>query len=96
MLHLISASPVEPAVLERIDAGCSIVFMDNAVLQLMRGGRLSARLTQLAASNRLCALSADLQIRGIDAGQIVEGIEVIDYHGLVELAVAHPIIQSWH
>lgn len=96
MLHLISASPVEAAVLERIDAGSSVVFMDNAVLQLLRGGRLNAGLSRLAASSRLFALSADLQIRGIDAGQIVEGIEVIDYHGLVELAVAHPIIQSWH
>jgi hypothetical protein len=35
-------------------------------------------------------------MRGIDADRIVQGIEVIDYQGLVELAVAHPLIQSWH
>ncbi len=95
MLHLISASPIAAAVLERIDAGDSIVFLDNAVLWILRSGQLSGRLTGLLGDHPLFALSADLIMRGIDADQIVAGIEVIDYPGLVELTVAHPLIQSW-
>jgi tRNA 2-thiouridine synthesizing protein B len=96
MLHLISASPVPAAVLERIDPGSSIVFLENAVLWILRNGRLHDRLAGKLADHHLYALSADLAMRGIEADRIVEGIEVIDYQGLVELTVAHPLIQSWN
>jgi tRNA 2-thiouridine synthesizing protein B len=96
MLHLISASPISRAVLERIDPGSSVVFLENAVLWILGNGQLSERLSGMLAEHRLYALSADLLMRGIDADRIVQGIEVIDYQGLVELAVAHPLIQSWH
>jgi len=95
MLHLISASPIASAVLERIDSGSSIVFLENAVLRILRSGQLAGRLTGMLADHHLYALSDDLLIRGIEAEQIVDGIEVIDYAGLVELTVAHPLIQSW-
>ncbi|EIC29459.1 MULTISPECIES: sulfurtransferase complex subunit TusB [Methylomicrobium] len=96
MLHLISASPVPSAVLERIDSGSSVVFLENAVLWILRDGRLYDRLAGMLADHPLYALSADLLMRGIEADRIVEGIEVIDYPGLVELTVAHPLIQSWN
>ncbi|MEC4749936.1 sulfurtransferase complex subunit TusB [Methylomicrobium sp. Wu6] len=95
MLHLISASPIPTAVLERIDAGSSAVFMENAVLWILRNSQFNGRLTGMLADHHLYALSADLIMRGIDADQIVPGIDVIDYAGLVELTVAHPLIQSW-
>jgi tRNA 2-thiouridine synthesizing protein B len=96
MLHLISASPIVPAILERIDSGSSIVFMENAVLWILRNGQLHGRLAGMLADHHLYALFADLLVRGIDADRIVQGIEVIDYQGLVELTVAHPLIQSWN
>jgi tRNA 2-thiouridine synthesizing protein B len=96
MLHLISASPIPLAVLERIDSGSSVVFMENAVLWILRNGQLHGRLAGMLADHHLYALSADLLMRGIDADRIVQGIEVIDYQGLVELTVAHPLIQSWN
>jgi tRNA 2-thiouridine synthesizing protein B len=96
MLHLISASPITGAVLERIDPGSSVVFLENAVLWILGNGQLSDRVSGMLAEHRLYALSADLLMRGIDADRIVQGIEVIDYQGLVELAVAHPLIQSWN
>jgi tRNA 2-thiouridine synthesizing protein B len=96
MLHLISASPIATAVLERIDSGSSVVFLENAVLWILRNGQLHGRLAGMLADHHLYALSADMRMRGINAAQIVQGIEVIDYEGLVELTVAHPLIQSWH
>jgi tRNA 2-thiouridine synthesizing protein B len=95
MLHLITASSVETAVLERIASGDSVVFLENAVLGILQGGQLSGRLSEMPSDHHLYALSDDLLMRGIDADQIVPGIEVIDYSGLVELVVAHPLVQSW-
>lgn len=95
MLHLVFQSPVETAVLERIDSGDIVVFLENAVLRILQNGLLSATLTQQLKRNRLCVLSDELAVRGIAADELVNGIEVIDYAELVELTVNNPVIQSW-
>lgn len=95
MLHLVFQSPIETAILERIEAGDVVVFLENAVLRVLRNGLLSESLTQLLSTNRLCVLSEDVIVRGIAADELVEGIDIIDYAGLVELTVNNRVIQSW-
>ena len=57
MLHLIFQSPVDKAILERIDSGDDVVFLENSVLRLLKNGNLSNTLTQLLTQNRLCVLA---------------------------------------
>ena len=95
MLHLIFQSPIEAAILERIDSGDVVVFLENAVLRVILNSDISDMLTQQLSSNRLCVLSDDIAVRGIAPNELVKGIEVIDYAGLVELTVNNPVIQSW-
>lgn len=55
MLHLISQSPIDKALLDRIDKGDDVVFVENAVLQILQKGHLSYLLTQLIKKiNCLC------------------------------------------
>lgn len=95
MLHLIFQSPIETAILERIDSGDVVVFLENAVLWVLQNSGMSVRLTQQLDSNRLCVLSNDIAVRGIAPDDLVKGFEVIDYAGLVELTINYPVIQSW-
>ncbi|MGZ4980660.1 MAG: sulfurtransferase complex subunit TusB [Methylobacter sp.] len=95
MLHLVFQSPIETAILERIDSGDVVVFLENAVLRVLQDSVISDTLTRQLGRNRFCVLSDDIAIRGIALNELVRGIEVIDYAGLVELAVNSPIIQSW-
>lgn len=95
MLHLVFQSPIEIAILERIEAGDAVVFLENAVLRVLRNGVLHEILTQLLGTNRLCVLSQDVAVRGIAADELVEGIEIIDYADLVELTVSNRVVQSW-
>lgn len=95
MLHLIFQSPIETALLERIDSGDVVVFLENAVLRVLQNSSISDTLTRQLGSNRLCVLSDDIAIRGIASDELVKGIEVIDYAGLVELTVNNPIVQTW-
>jgi len=95
VLHLIFQSPIETAILERIDSGDVVVFLENAVLRVLHNSRISDTLTQQLGSNRLCVLSDDIAIRGIVPAELVKGIEVINYAGLVELTINNPVIQSW-
>jgi tRNA 2-thiouridine synthesizing protein B len=95
VLHLIFQSPIEIAILERIDLGDDVVFLENSVLRILQNGLLRDTLTQLLSKNRLYVLSEDIEIRGIVTDELVEGIEAIDYAGLVALIVKNPVIQSW-
>jgi tRNA 2-thiouridine synthesizing protein B len=95
MLHLIFQSPIETAVLERIDSGDVVVFLENAVLRVYRDSNISGTLTKQLSRNRLCVLSDDITVRGITADELVKGIEAITYAELVELTVNNPVIQSW-
>lgn len=95
MLHLIFQSPIETAILERVDSGDDVVFLASAVLRILKNGSLSGILTQLLKQTRLYVLVDDIEVRGIVADELVKGIEVIDYSELVELTVKNPVIQSW-
>jgi tRNA 2-thiouridine synthesizing protein B len=95
MLHLISNSPIESAVLERIGVNDDIVFLCSAVLRLLQTGDLNNTLAQLLKTHPLYVLADDLAVRGITQEELVRGIRVIDYPQLVALTVKHPVIQSW-
>lgn len=95
MLHLIFQSPIETAILERIDPDDVVVFLENAVLRVLQNSNINAVLKRQLSSNRLCVLADDIVIRGIAKDELIEEIEVIDYAGLVELTVNNVVIQSW-
>jgi len=95
MLHLIFQSPIEIAILDRIDSGDDVVFLENSVLRILQKGSLNDSLIQLLKQSRLYVLVDDIEIRGIEADELVNGIEVIDYPELVSLTVKNPLIQSW-
>lgn len=96
MLHLIFQPSIDDAILERINTGDDVVFLENSVLRTLQKGRLNDALTRLLdGGNRLCVLADDIEARGIVADELVKGIEVIDYSELVRLTVKNPVIQSW-
>jgi tRNA 2-thiouridine synthesizing protein B len=95
VLHLIFQSPIEAAILERIDAEDIVVLLENAVLRTLQNSIISDTLMQQMSCNRLFVLSDDIAVRGITPNELVKGVEVIDYAELVELTVNNPVIQSW-
>lgn len=95
MLHLISQSPIERAVLERVGVNDDIVFLCSAVLRLLHTGELNNTLARLLETHSLYVLADDLAVRGITQEELVRGIQIIDYPQLVALTVKHPVIQSW-
>jgi tRNA 2-thiouridine synthesizing protein B len=95
MLHLIFQSPIETAILERVDSGDDVVFLENSVLRILQNGGLSGILAELLKQTRFYVLAEEIEIRGITAEELVTGIEVIDYAELVRLTVKNAVIQSW-
>jgi tRNA 2-thiouridine synthesizing protein B len=96
MLHLIFQSPIETATLQRMAAGDVAVFFENSLFRLLKMGTLNDVLTQQLNTNRLCVLSDDLAVRGINRDKLINGLDIIDYAELVNLTIVHPVIQSWN
>lgn len=95
MLHLIFQSPLQTATLERMATGDVAVFMQSAVLSLMQNSTYADMLSNKLSTNRLLVLSEDMLIRGIQPSELIPGLEVIDYGGLVVLTTENPLICSW-
>jgi sulfur relay protein TusB/DsrH len=95
MLHLIFQLPIDKAVLDRMAAGDSTVFLESAVLGVLQNGSLAEVLLSKLTTNRLYVLAEDMAIRGILESELVTGLKVIDYLGLVNLTVENPLITSW-
>jgi tRNA 2-thiouridine synthesizing protein B len=95
MLHLVFQSPLEIATLQRIGNGDAVLFLENAVLCLLKNSVYSSQLTEMQENNRLFVLISDIETRGIAVAELVEGIEVIDYSDWVTLTTQHQPVQSW-
>lgn len=95
MLHLVFQSPLELATLKRIGNGNAVLFLENAVLCLLKNSIYSSQLSEMLAANRLFVLISDMEMRGISPPELVAGIEIIDYPDWVALTRQHQPVQSW-
>ena len=97
MLHLIYQSPLESSVIQRIESGDDVVFFENAVFRVNKKSLQSTELEQMLANNvYLYVLHDELVIRGVNTDELVLGIAVIDYSGLVALTEKNKIIRTWN
>jgi tRNA 2-thiouridine synthesizing protein B len=96
MLHLIFQSPLKKETLQRIGKADAVLFLENATLQLLKNGVNHPNLNNLLASNPLFVLVSDMEMRGIDVAELIEGITVIDYAEWVALTTQYHPIQSWY
>ncbi|CAG1020622.1 Protein TusB [Patescibacteria group bacterium] len=90
MLHIISN--INPSLLNRIHHNDAVIFLENAVLGLLKNSRYQEKLSELKT---LYVLNEHLKERGILKEEILEHITIIDYARFVELTIEHHPIHSW-
>ncbi|MCK5829919.1 MAG: sulfurtransferase complex subunit TusB [Methylococcales bacterium] len=96
MLHLIFQSTFDGSLLHRMDSGDDLVFLESSVFRLIKGSGLTDELQKMIKLNiNLYVLKCDLEIRGIDASELVLGFDIIDYSGLVQLTEKNKVIRTW-
>jgi tRNA 2-thiouridine synthesizing protein B len=99
LLHTVNKSPFErnalDSCLRHARKGSAILFIEDGVYALLRGAEYAAMIEQAGARCSLYALGPDLDARGIRPERLIDGVSLVDYHGFVDLAVAHDRVQSW-
>ena len=99
MLHIVNKSPFEKTAfkscLNHAKAGDTILMIEDAAVGAIKNSSFSDSLTSALADKKVYVLAGDLAARGIDQSRMIDGIEVVDYAGFVDLTVNNETTQSW-
>lgn len=99
ILHTVNKSAFERSNLDsclaHATAGDSILLIEDAVYAALAGTGVAGRMADAAKQFKIHVLGPDLQARGMDPANVLEGIQVTDYAGFVELAAANTVVHAW-
>lgn len=94
MLYTINKSPLMfgnlKSVLRVAPEGEPILLYEDGVYAAVAGATSEELVQQVLAQHPVYALQADLEARGLQT--LVEGVEVTDYEGFVELVERHHVV----
>lgn len=99
MLHTVNKSPFQKnsvsTCLRLAKEGSDILFIEDAVYAALKGTKMADEIEQATQKHKLFVLGPDVQARGLEQDHLIDGIQVVDYDGFVELAVSNDKVQSW-
>lgn len=98
-LHTVNKSPFERNTLQsclaHVVAGDVILMIEDCVVGARKGTAIESELRQQQGSCAIYVLGPDLAARGLAAEHLIEGIEVVDYTGFVDLAARNSRVCAW-
>jgi tRNA 2-thiouridine synthesizing protein B len=68
-----------------------LLLIEDAVYAAIKNSKAAA----LVEGRNVSVLGPDLQARGIGADKLIDGVNIIDYAGFVDLVEANDKVQSW-
>ncbi len=99
MLHTINKSPFErnslDSCLRLAKAGSAVLLMEDAVYGAMEGTNVADRITERMGELSFFVLGPDISARGLSEAPLIDGIEIVDYGGFVDLVAQHDATQAW-
>lgn len=99
MLHIVNKSPFErnalASCLGHALAGDAVLLIEDAVVGAVDGSGFAEQIKTALADKSVHVLGADLAARGMQEGRVIEGIQIVDYAGFVDLAANNEKTQSW-
>ena len=99
MLHTVNKSPFEKSTFEscltHARSGDVVLLIEDGVYAAMKGTAMSDQIAARNGDVKLYALGPDLSARGIKETALMDGIDVVDYGGFVDLVTQHEVTQAW-
>ena len=99
MLHLINKSPFDRNALDSClrlaKTGSSVLLLEDGVYGAMGNTAHTPAVVDRMGDLTFYVLGPDVSARGLDDKPLIDGINVVDYGGFVDLVVEHEVAQSW-
>ncbi|MBE9515710.1 MAG: sulfurtransferase complex subunit TusB [Proteobacteria bacterium] len=98
LLHTVNKSPFQTNSLEsclgHIKDGSGVLLIEDGVYGALEGGTISPKVKEAMKTKKVYALGPDLKIRGV-ADSVMDGVQVVDYTGFVDLTAEFSQVQAW-
>jgi tRNA 2-thiouridine synthesizing protein B len=99
VLHIVNKSPFErnslDTCLRLAKADSAILLIEDGIYAARKNTAAADKLQQALGNHPVYALAADLQARGVNTDNIIDGISLVDYDGFVILTTEYDKSQSW-
>ena len=99
MLHLVNKSPFEKnslsSCLRLAKNGRGILLIEDGVFGALQGTSVTDEIAGRSGDFKIYVLGPDLAARGLSEKPVIDGIEMIDYEGFVDLTIEHDAVNSW-
>ena len=99
MLHLINKSPFDRNALDSClrlaKTGSSVLLLEDGVYAAMSKAASAEAVNSRMGDLTFYVLGPDVSARGLDDKPLIDGMNVVDYGGFVDLVVEHEVAQSW-
>jgi tRNA 2-thiouridine synthesizing protein B len=97
-LHTVNKSPFEKSsfdsCLGHVLEGSAVLLIEDGVYAATKGTACEAKVNA-AQGVKFYVLGPDMRARGINEGRLIDGFEVVDYAGFVDLAAEHGKVVAW-
>ena len=98
LLHTINKTPFQTNSLEgclrTAKDGSAILFIEDGVYAVTKGTQATSAIEAASKRMKIYALKPDVDARGI-SDRVIDGVELVDYTGFVDLAAEHSAVQAW-
>ncbi|MDP2706917.1 MAG: sulfurtransferase complex subunit TusB [Burkholderiales bacterium] len=98
MLHIVNKSPFERNALDSClrfgRDGSAVLLIEDGVYAVTRGNIAEPKIKAALGQMKIYALRPDLEARGMQEA-VMEGVQLVDYGGFVDLVTGHTAVQSW-
>ena len=99
MLHLVNKSPFDRNALDSClrlaNPGSSVLLIEDGVYAALDKATSAETLKNRMEDMKFYVLGPDISARGLDDTPLIDGVNVVDYGGFVDLVVEHDVAQSW-
>lgn len=99
ILHTVNKSPFEKSSLDSClrmaKEGSALLLIEDGVFAALKGTAKEPQMKDASQKLKLYVLGPDLKARGMTEERVIEGVEVVDYAGFVDLAAAYDKVSAW-
>ena len=99
LLHTVNKSPFESntfdTCLSLAKDGSTILLIEDGVYGATKGTAVEDMVKGAMSDKKVYALKSDLMARAIKDDRVIDGIEIVDYAGFVDLVEANDKVQAW-
>lgn len=98
MLHTVNKSPFNcntfETCLKYVKPGSALLLIEDGIYAATKETAVSEQLKSALKTLPIYALKPDVDARGMQ-NRIMDGIQLVDYGGFVDLVAEHNTVQSW-